>query len=103
MYYTIVFTLSMLISSAFYSIPMVKFPALCGKVPKGGNRYLACIISYSAHVFLTHPEQSIQLEQKCTPVTNPPSPGACLVPKSCLTLYNPMDCSPPGPSVHGVS
>ena len=38
---------------------MVKFPALCGKVPKGGNRYLACIISYSAHVFLTHPEQSI--------------------------------------------
>ena len=27
----------------------------------------------------------------------------CLVAKSCLTLGNPMDCSPPGSSVHGVS
>ena len=26
----------------------------------------------------------------------------CLVPKSCLTLCNPMDCSPPGSSVHGI-
>ena len=24
----------------------------------------------------------------------------CLVPQSCLTLCDPMDCSPPGPSVH---
>ena len=24
----------------------------------------------------------------------------CLVAQSCLTLCNPMDCSPPGPSVH---
>ena len=23
--------------------------------------------------------------------------------KSCLTLCDPMDCSPPGPSVHGIS
>ena len=22
--------------------------------------------------------------------------------QACLTLYNPMDCSPPGSSVHGV-
>ena len=27
----------------------------------------------------------------------------CLVAKSCLTLCNPMDCSPPGSSVHGIS
>ena len=27
----------------------------------------------------------------------------CLVTKSCLTLCNPMDCSPPGSSVHGIS
>ena len=27
----------------------------------------------------------------------------CWVTKSCLTLSNPMDCSPPGPSVHGIS
>ena len=25
-----------------------------------------------------------------------------LVPKSCLTLCDPMDCSPPGSSVHGI-
>ena len=27
----------------------------------------------------------------------------CLVAKSCLTLFDPMDCSPPGSSVHGIS
>ena len=27
----------------------------------------------------------------------------CLVPKSCPTLSNPMDCSPPGSAVHGIS
>ena len=26
----------------------------------------------------------------------------CLVAKSCLTLCDPMDCSPPGSSVHGI-
>ena len=26
-----------------------------------------------------------------------------LITKSCLTLSNPMDCSPPGSSVHGIS
>ena len=25
-----------------------------------------------------------------------------LVTQSCLTLYSPMDCSPPGSSVHGI-
>ena len=28
--------------------------------------------------------------------------SCCLVAKSCLTLCDPMDCSPPGSSVHGV-
>ena len=27
----------------------------------------------------------------------------CLITKSCLTLCDPMDCSPPGFSVHGIS
>ena len=27
----------------------------------------------------------------------------CLVAQSCLTICNPMDCSPPGSSVHGDS
>ena len=26
----------------------------------------------------------------------------CLVSKSCLTLFNPLDCNPPGSSVHGI-
>ena len=29
--------------------------------------------------------------------------GCCLVTELCLTLCNPMDCSPPGSSVHWVS
>ena len=28
---------------------------------------------------------------------------SCSLAQSCLTLYNPMDCSPPGSSVHGIS
>ena len=27
---------------------------------------------------------------------------ACLVAQSCLTLCDPMDCSPPGSSAHGI-
>jgi len=27
----------------------------------------------------------------------------CLVAKLCPTLFNPMDCDPPGSSVHGIS
>ena len=27
----------------------------------------------------------------------------CLVPESCPALCDPMDCSPPGSSVHGIS
>ena len=29
--------------------------------------------------------------------------GVCLVTQSCLTLFEPMDYSPPGSSVHGIS
>ena len=25
-----------------------------------------------------------------------------LIAQSCLTLYDPLDCNPPGPSVHGI-
>ena len=32
-----------------------------------------------------------------------PGGCCCLVTKSCLTLCDPMDCSPPGSSVHGIS
>ena len=26
----------------------------------------------------------------------------CLVAKSCLTIFDPMDCSPPGSTIHGI-
>ena len=32
----------------------------------------------------------------------PSRSGAGLVSKSCPTLCNPMDCSPPGSSIHGI-
>ena len=28
---------------------------------------------------------------------------ACSVTQSCLTLCNPMNCNPPGSSIHGIS
>ena len=33
--------------------------------------------------------------------TEPPGKTLCLVAQLCLILCNPMDCSPPGSSVHG--
>ena len=33
-------------------------------------------------------------------IFNMPSPVLCLIIQSCLTLCDPMDCSPPGSSVH---
>ena len=33
----------------------------------------------------------------------PSPPCCCLVTKSCPTVSNPMDCSPPGSSVHRIS
>ena len=34
--------------------------------------------------------------------TDEGKPNVCSVTQSCLTLYNPMNCSPPGFSVHGI-
>ena len=36
-------------------------------------------------------------------MTQRSTPGCVLVAQSCPTLYDPMDCSPPGSSVHGIS
>ena len=46
--------------------------------------------------------------QSCTPfdcigrVVNINGAGLGLVTQSCPTLCNPMDCSPPGSSIHGI-
>ena len=39
---------------------------------------------------------------KCTYNMHWPSSSLVLVAQSSLTLCNPMDCSPPGSSVHGI-
>ena len=56
----------------------------------------------------------IRRDQKCTSISSPPGGErgeaarlgrrrACSVTQSCLTFCHPMDCSPPGSSVHGIS
>ena len=46
---------------------------------------------------------AVQLREStiCTYIP-PPSPWVCIFAQSCLTLYDPMDCSPSGSSVHGI-
>ena len=41
---------------------------------------------------------------RCRPAMDPNSMDCCccLVVQSCMTLFDPMDCSPPGSSVHGI-
>ena len=56
----------------------------------------------------------IRRDQKCTSISSPPGGErgeaarlgrrrACSVTQSCLTFCHPMDCSPPGSSVHRIS
>ena len=40
---------------------------------------------------------------KCPPADELTNSRCCLVAQSCPTLFSPMDCSPPGFSVHAVS
>ena len=42
------------------------------------------------------------LVQEATPVHFLQRESESKVAQSCPTLYNPMDCSPPGSSVHGI-
>ena len=42
-------------------------------------------------------------KKEATMIFNIPSPVLCLVTQSYSTLCDPMDCSPPGSSVHGDS
>ena len=39
----------------------------------------------------------------CTVETNTTCKATCLIAQSCPTLWDPMDCSPSGFSVHGIS
>ena len=43
-----------------------------------------------------------QVSMHHSPPTQPPILCACSITKSCPTFYNPMDCSLPSSSVHGI-
>ena len=63
-----------------------------------------CLLLFSRSV-VSDSSWPHQLQHTRLPCASP-SPGACMRAKllqSCLTLCNPMDCSPPGSSVHGGS
>ena len=59
----------------------------------------------SLGVFSHHPWEAALLPDKlaCPDSSEPGKICCCLVAKSWLTLCDPMDCSPPGSSVHGIS
>ena len=59
--------------------------------PHSPTRYILLLLSFSFWKMLSaNLSEVIQLEH------------ACCVTKSCLTICDPMDCSPPGSSVHEI-
>ena len=85
--------------------------AVCGQAPLNSLHIMALHCPVLARILLS---QFSSLARIPFPLTFPPSnyPSTdhhpapwlcCLVTVFCLTLYDPMDCSPTGPSVHGDS
>ena len=64
----------------------------------------AMLNSWSSCGCISHVSFSFCLLSGCIKPQNSPGHCVCLFsPRSCPTLCGPMDCSPPGPSVHGTS
>ena len=64
---------------------------------QGSNPLLLCLLHWQVGSLpLAPPGKSRHIYVLCCAVL-------CLVTQSCLTLCNPMDCSPPGSSEHGDS
>ena len=59
---------------------------------------------FSSKTFIKQSERMLLRKQECELSGNQSSPtvGVCVCAQSCLTLGNPMDCGPPGSSVHGI-
>ena len=55
----------------------------------------ACLANLPAHPSQIHKGNN-RIQKSVRPTV------LCLVAQSCLTLCDPMDCSPPGSSVHGI-
>ena len=65
------------------------------------------IILFACLFFLCLPSLGPKLQERraylcCLPACLLPVNMSMLVTQSCLTLCSPMDCSPPGSSVHGI-
>ena len=65
--------------------------------------------SVSSNIFSRFSQLGLRPSSRghCSPAHRLPHPAFpavphCLVTQSCLTLCHPMDCSPPGSSVHGI-
>ena len=87
-------------------IARVQTSSVDRRSPRQGREASSCLLSPSVH---TRPWSLGSHMHSWWPL----SPGRCpwgstdgwwrlLVAQSCLTLCNPMDCSPPGSSVHGI-
>ena len=69
----------------------------------GHDRLNNCCFQNSLNYFLPQlPNLPFEPDLLCLS-TFPSGICCCLVAKSCPTLRDPMDCSPPGSSVHGIS
>ena len=67
------------------------------------RKRIATILQLHSIVALKY-RKSVQWTSGCWPLSIEGMPWGmlCLVAQSCLTLCNPMDCSLPGSSVHGI-
>ena len=72
------------------------------------NRVIGCIISHTLWLLNNmYPEHSLywmpeEIQAENTVLWKPDC-WYCLVPNLCLTVYNPMGCSPSASSVHSIS
>ena len=60
-------------------------------------RVFACVVGHNKHPLTTTQEETLHMD-----ITRWSIPGATSLTRSCPTLCNPMDCSPPGFFVHGI-
>ena len=68
---------------------------------KSGNTFSWAVVSLSQVCFVFSTIVGSSFKRACLG-PDWPSVCACLVTQSCPTLCDPMDCSPPGSSVHGI-
>ena len=62
-----------------------------------------CIYSYAFSLSLAHQNVStLRAGRASNTVSHDWLKSESEVTQSCPTLYNPMDCSPPGSSIHGI-